>query len=132
MAANSKQDVSMTDECPWRRQSQKMHILYQISRSQSKLHFYDLGFSWICFICWVWWQIWSIYLLRKIPKNGCTVRDCCANNRVLQWTFMDPWKPKVRPESRDKSSSPDWRAAPSMNTHTADTFLINKLNQNHY
>ena len=40
---------------------------------------------------------------------------CGTINRAPRWTFMDPWKPEVRPGAREESASPAWLAAPAMN-----------------
>ena len=40
---------------------------------------------------------------------------CGTNNRAPRWTFTDPYKPEVRPGTREQSASPAGLAAPAMN-----------------
>ena len=40
---------------------------------------------------------------------------CGTNNRALRWTFTDACKQEVRPGARERSASPAWLAAPTMN-----------------
>ena len=35
---------------------------------------------------------------------------------VVRWSFIDPWKPQLRPSALEEPSSPAWIAAPSMST----------------
>ena len=37
--------------------------------------------------------------------------DCGTNNRVPQWTFIDPWKPEMGPGVWEESLSSDLLAA---------------------
>ena len=52
---------------------------------------------------------------------------CGTNNRAPRWTFMDPWKPEVRPGARDESASPAWLAAPAMNARDTTKVYIWRL-----
>ena len=57
---------------------------------------------------------------------------CGTNNRAPQWTFMDPFKPEVKPGAREESASPAWLAAPAMNardTHFLIFITLLKVNQ---
>ena len=40
---------------------------------------------------------------------------CGTNNRAPRWIFKDPFKPEVRPGTREESASPAWLAATAMN-----------------
>ena len=46
-----------------------------------------------------------------------------TNNRVAQWTSM---------ETKSETRGPNWRAAHTMNTHTANKYQLNLLKQDHY
>ena len=52
---------------------------------------------------------------------------CGTNNRAPRWTFMDPWKPEVRPGAREESASPAWLAAPVMNAPDTTKVYIWRL-----
>ena len=49
---------------------------------------------------------------------------CGTNNRALQWTFMDPCKPEVRPGAREESASPAWLAALTQNTDLGNFYRV--------
>ena len=46
---------------------------------------------------------------------------CGTNNRAPLWTFMNPYKPEVRPGARDESASRAWLAAPAMNARVNES-----------
>ena len=52
---------------------------------------------------------------------------CGTNNRAPQRTFTDPYKPEVRPGTREESASPAWLAAPAMNARDTTKLLIWRL-----
>ena len=48
---------------------------------------------------------------------------CGTNYREPRWTFIDPWKPELRPGALEESASPAWLATPAMNAR--DTTKVN-------